>query len=65
MREVVFQEVVMSALGVRWGELKRKQGRQRPGKLGEACGNKYIDECRKTFGNVLEKKVCSECKGRA
>lgn len=59
----MFQKAVLNGLfGIDWDKHRaRKAG---PKGLGEACGGKFVEECRKEFGYALEKKVCVDCKGR-
>jgi len=49
----------MAFMGVDWRG--RKQEEAKPKGLGEACGGEFVEECRKLFGDALEKKICIDC----
>lgn len=62
-REIVFRESVIGlcrGFGVRFDLDPARKDPKRRQKVGEYCGGRDLEECRRMFGKVLE-EVCATC----
>jgi len=60
-RERIFQEAVLSLLGVEWNPHQREKAEVQPRqKIGTACGGRNLRECKQRFGRGLA-LACSSC----
>jgi len=61
MRKILFREAVIAFMhGESYVPYEVIVRRNKTGEVGGYCGGRYVEECRRTFGDMLS-LICSSC----